>query len=173
MIRVVDCAPCGPIEVTADPGIPLSVKWQLAVRSGILNLYIRGIDGGYVEMRVDESTGALVELVVIQAPPDGPSRCSIPSDLPTSETVVLNREIWEWHVTPDYIEPARRDASVSQKLSWSVLDNTVSLLFGESEVSRLIGSPDAVVGISKSRELACMTVRLPNVELPQGYPVST
>lgn len=171
MIRVVDSAPCGPIQVTADPWIPLTVKWQLAARSGILNLYIRGTDGGYVEMRVDEGTGALVELVVIDAPPDSSSRCSVPSDSVTAGTVVLDREIWEWRVTPDYVEPAKRDSTIIQPISWSLLGETISLMFNGSKASRFVGSNDAAAGISESDELVCITVKRPDVELPLGYPV--
>ena len=171
MIKVVGSAPCGAIQVTADPWLPLTVTWQLAARSGLLNLYVRGTSGGYVEMRIDERTGALAELVVIEAPPDKPLRCPVPSSPVATETVLLDREMWEWRVTADYTEPAKRDTSITQELSWSVSNDTISLLFGESPASQVVGSDDATVAFSDSGELVCIAVRKPDVELPPGYPV--
>jgi hypothetical protein len=170
LIKIVGQVSCDTSDVQADPWIPLTVTWQLERGSGLLNLYVRGTSGGYLEMRVDESTRALVELVVIESPPETVSHCSVPDGLTTLGTVVLDRDIWQWRVTPDYTEPAKRDSSVLQELSWSVQGDTISLLFASSQPTLFVGAGDAQLGISESGELVCMVVRKPDVELPAGYP---
>jgi hypothetical protein len=170
VIKVVGQASCDASNVEADPWIPLTVTWQLERGSGLLSLYVRGTSGGYLEMRVDESSRALVELVVIESPPEAVSHCSVPDDLTVLGTVVLDRDIWQWRVTPDYTEPAKRDASMQQELSWSVQGDKISLLFATSQPSWFVGAGDAQFGISESGELVCMAVRKPDVELPLGYP---
>ena len=170
MIRVIGHASCGATQVQADPWIPLTVNWQFEERSGLLNLYVRGANGGYVEMRVDECTGALLELVVIEAPPERVQHCS-PSNISTiSGTVVLDREMWQWRVTPDYVEPTTRDVSMLQDLSWSVQEDKILLLFSKARPTWLAGSNEAEFGISEAGELVCMAVSRPNIELPPGYP---
>jgi hypothetical protein len=146
------------------------VNWQLEGRSGFLNLYIRGTDGGYVEMRVDERTGALAELVVIESPPGTARRCSVPGGSKSVGTLVLDREMWQWRVTPDYVEPVKRDVSIPQRLAWLVEDDMVSLQFGEPQASSFVSSGDAEFGISESGELVCMAVRTPDVAVPPDYP---
>lgn len=170
VIKIVGQASCDASDVQADPWIPLTVTWRLERGSGLLNLYVRGTNGGYLEMRVDESTRALVELVVIEAPPEMASHCSSARDLPALGTVVIDRDIWEWRVTPDYTEPAKRDASMRQELSWSVQGDKISLLFATSQPTWFVCAGDAQFGISESGELVCMAVRKPDVELPLGYP---
>lgn len=170
MIKVVGHSPCAAAQIQADPWIPLMVNWQLEGRSGLLNLYIQGNDGGYVEMRVDERSGALVELVVIEAPPEAAQRFPVPEDSKNLGTVVLDREMWEWRVTPDYAEPAKRDVSILQHLAWSTQGDNVFLQFGDSQASWFVGSGDTKFAISESGELVCMAVRRPEVELPPDYP---
>jgi hypothetical protein len=170
VIKVVGQASCDASNVEADPWIPLTVTWQVERESGLLSLYVRGTSGGYVEMRVDESSRALVELVVIESPPEAVSNCSVPDDLTVLGTVVLDRDIWQWRVTPDYTEPAKRDASTLQDLSWSVQGDKISLRFATSQPSWFVGAGDVQFGISESGELVCMAVRKPDVELPLGYP---
>ena len=57
MIKVVGRAACGGEESRADPWIPFIVNWRFEERAGTLNLYVRGENGGYLEMRVDERCG--------------------------------------------------------------------------------------------------------------------
>jgi hypothetical protein len=132
VIKVVGSEPCESIHVEADPWIPLKVSWQLEVPTGLLNLYVRGVNGGYVEIRVDARTGAIVEVVVIEIPPDSSVRYSMPSDPSEVGVPTLDREIWERRVTPDYNEPANRDASIEQELSYSTSESSVARLFAES-----------------------------------------
>lgn len=170
MIKVAGHAPCEVADIQADPWIPLTVRWRFAEHAGLLNLYVSGADGGYVEMAIDERSGALVRLVVIEAPPETARHRAVPHGSITPGTVILDREMWQWRTTPDYKEPARRDASIHQDLSWSLQDDSISLLFSSSQPSWLIGSRDAEFAISASGELVRVTVKKPEVELPPGYP---
>lgn len=170
MIKVVGHSPCTATQIQADPWIPLMVNWQLEGRSGLLSLYIQGTGGGYVEMRVDERTGALAELVVIESPPGTARRCSVPEGPKPTGTLVLDREMWQWRVTPDYVEPAKRDVSISQHLAWLVEGDTVSLQFGAPQASSFVSSGDVEFGISEYGELVCVAVRRPDVAVPADYP---
>jgi hypothetical protein len=171
VIRVVGAVAYDSVHVEADPWIPLKVSWQLTMRTGLLNLYVRGSDGGYVEIRVDSQTGALAELVVIDDPPECPVPCSPPAAPLETGVPTLDRAMWEWRTTPDYTEPVSRDISIEQRLFYSTSESLVALRFADTEVARSLGSEDAQVGVSVDGELVCIVVKKPNVGMPAGYPV--
>jgi len=78
--------------------------------------------------------------------------------------------MWQWRVTPDYVEPAKRDVSISQHLAWLVEGDTVSLQFGAPQASSFVSSGDVEFGISEYGELVCVAVRRPDVAVPADYP---
>jgi hypothetical protein len=106
MLTVTGRIDCPSATASSDPWIPLNVKWQVPL-GGTLNLYITGSDGGYVELRVDLDAAPLHAMVVIDLPPK--IEREIPT-LPTESihtTVVLDLDLWEWKVTPDYKDRLR------------------------------------------------------------------
>ncbi|MGW5677902.1 hypothetical protein ACWEV4_22910 [Streptomyces sp. NPDC003860] len=69
-LRIIDEIPCASVEFEFDSTIPLQISW------GVSNQYVQpvyavfsGVSGGYVEIRVNPQTGALLEVTVVDAPP--------------------------------------------------------------------------------------------------------
>lgn len=150
----------------ADPWIPLKVSWPVERRGGGLSVYVHGVDGGYVELRSDEVSGALTGLVVVDAPPAGARSFEAGAPETADTAVILDAELWEWRVTPDYREPARRDTTVMADLSLTVADGHTTMWFGSAAVARFAVAGPVRVGLSAQDELICVSTPTPDVVDP-------
>jgi hypothetical protein len=170
VIKVVGSASAEGAQVSADPWIPLMVYWGTAAAMGHLDLYIDGSDGGYVELRVDAVTGALTELVVLESPPHRGAEY-LAGEVSTQTGVpTIDLAMWEWRVTPDYEEPARKDARVKQRLSRWESASVVALQFSDDPPDHLLSAGDVRIGVSSSGELVCLIAEKPGVVVPPDYP---
>jgi hypothetical protein len=94
---------------------------------GPLYLLVNGDQGGYVELKVDPNSGALCGLVVVDLPLYV-ERAVVPAEvLAGSNVPVLDLDIWEWKVTPDYKEPLKNHADDVSPLAHSHPDGALLL----------------------------------------------
>lgn len=166
MVKVLASAGCYGATASADPWVPLTVSWQVDMRGGPLYLYINGQDGGYVELNVDPDTGSLCDLVVVDLPPVVDR---VPEAAPTDRalTPVLDLDLWEWKITPDYKEPGRRDIDAVSLLAHSMPGELFALWFSDLPVGRYLVCGEARVGISVSGDLVSVVVPRPPVVKPK------
>jgi len=110
-VRVTGLAPSPAAVAAANSWLPRTVSWPLYVA-------VRGADGGYVELRSDELSGVLTGLVLGHRP----HRLALDAGVPemSGAAVVLDAELCEWKVTPDYREPVRRHTTMAADLSLTV-----------------------------------------------------
>jgi hypothetical protein len=82
VIRVAGESACSGSMVEFDPWIPLSITWLPRPLGHLFYLRASGSRGGDVELKVDPETGALVQVVVITAPPalDGIGEIDLPAE---------------------------------------------------------------------------------------------
>lgn len=166
VIRATGLVSCTAAVAEADPWIPLKVSWPVERHGGALNLYLRGAGGGYVELRSDEVSGALTELVVIDTPPDGDRTPDTSAPEAADRTVVLDAEMWEWKVTPDYREPARRDTTMTTDLTLAVAGGQTTVWFGTAEPVRFAIAGTVRAGLTAQDELICVSVPTPEAVDP-------
>ncbi|WP_165449446.1 hypothetical protein [Krasilnikovia cinnamomea] len=160
MINVVGHAECVGVDVETDPWIALNVSWQVKSRSDTLYLMITGLEGGYVELKVNSMDGALVELVVVDEPPAGVGYDGLPELKDESQCLVptLDLNNWSWRRTPDYSEPKERVSRAASKLGMSVREKIVTLRLSESDPVEFIGGGPVRIGLSAGGELSCLVV---------------
>lgn len=167
MFKVIAGVECPGAEACADPWVPLSVSWQVMLRGGPAYLYVTGQNGGYIELKVDPDTGALYALIVVDLPPIT-SRIAEPAPVEGgSQSPVFDLGLWEWKVTPDYKELAKRDVDATSMLAHSTQGNFFVLWFSSSSVGRYLQCGGVRVGISRGGELVNVMVQRPLVAKPE------
>jgi hypothetical protein len=171
VVKVVGSAKCSSVTVEADYWIPLKVTWNVERRTGVLYLFVSGEDGGYVELKADEHTGALLQFVVVEAPPVSTEHSWV-AELAEEGTPLLDTAMWDWRITPDYAEPAGREISVVQRMSMSMGDRMLLVAVSDRPPSYFIGSAEARVGITDDGEMVCLVARNPQRDVPVGYPLA-
>jgi hypothetical protein len=169
VIRILSDIPCSGSSSQADPWVPLTVSWQVSSHGAPMNLYVRGEDGGYVELKVDPETFALQRLVVVDVPPTSERIIERSTGIRESAPV-LDCNLWEWKTTPDYTEPMRRDADTTAPLSLSRDGESVALWFSNDEAARFLSCENVIVGVSGDAAMVCVIVPPPAIDEPIGYP---
>ncbi|HEY8374683.1 MAG TPA: hypothetical protein VIL00_18285 [Pseudonocardiaceae bacterium] len=162
MIKVVKRVECGGVEVENDPYIVLDVSWRVKARADTLYLMVRGLEGGYVELKVNSTDGALVELIVIERPPevDGFDNLPVSGSGQGCLTPALDLDLWPWKITPDYSEPAVKIARVESKLGMCIRAGVVTLMLSGADPVEFIGGGPVRVGIGQNGEMACVVAVL-------------
>jgi hypothetical protein len=95
MIRVIDSIACSGVNLEHDPWIPMKVTWEPRPAEKPLYLIISGSNGGEVEMKVDPTTGMLVQVVVIEEPRQVEGTGPLPPDPRTQgHSPVIERTPW-------------------------------------------------------------------------------
>lgn len=156
MFDTVGCAVCTGVDVDDDPWVPLDVSWHLGKRSNTLYLMVTGLDGGYVELKIDSSDGALVEVVVIDEPPGGVGYDVLPDASNAScVTPLISMERWSEAVVSGYTA-SNSIVRISSKLRFSVTGSIATLIFSELSVGEFIGAGPARLGLSPNKQLVCV-----------------
>jgi hypothetical protein len=160
MIKVVKRVECGGVEVENDPYVDLDVSWQVKARADTLYLMVSGLEGGYVELKVNSTDGALVELIVVDQPPEVGGFDNLPASRSEQGclTPAFDLNLWSWRSTPDYSEPAAKIARVESKLGMCVRAGIATLMLSGAEPVEFIGGGPVRVGIGKNGEMACVVV---------------
>jgi hypothetical protein len=170
VVKIVGTTTCHGVSYEADPYTPLTVSWHVRTDGGPLYLYVRGEEYGYVELKVDPNTLALCKLVVIDLPPSTDRNVDPGSYRSGSSSPVLDRTQWKWKTTPDYTEPLRRDADITERLHYSKSRDTFALWFSDARSVRYLACGGAMVGVSADDEMVCVAVPTPPASEPTGYP---
>lgn len=156
-LYVLSSAESPPGAVASDHLIPLSIAWPVVLDDAPLYLFVSDPRGGYVELKVDADTGALVGLVVIDLP------SMIEREIPSEEAEstpgvpVLDVSLWPWRVTPDDREPLRRDIDLKQGLAYTLTADLCIVWFSRAVVDRFLVSGEVRVGISSADELVLVS----------------
>ncbi|MEW2444698.1 hypothetical protein [Micromonospora marina] len=119
---------------------------------------ITGLEGGYVELKVNSMDGALVELVVVDEPPARVGYDGLPDLKDESQCLLplFDLNTWSWKKTPDYSEPKEKVSRAVSKLGMSVRAEIVTLWFSESDPVEFIGGGPVRIGLSAGGELSCL-----------------
>ena len=148
----------GPSSPTAtaeiDPYIALTVNWSIGRRGDALNLFVQDPDQGYVELSVDSRTGELFHFVVIDEPRRVEPRADTSSVQVHQSSVVVDRRLWPWKVTPDYTEPSNRAADLTMPLRMTSNDHSIAVRFSQSPVAEYFIAGTVRVGATARGELA-------------------
>ena len=171
MLKVLAGAACLGATVSADPWVPLTISWHLSMQGGPLRLYLTGDEGGYVELNVSPDSGALSRLVLVNVPPTTDRIFEVPGGAAEQLSPVLDLGLWEWKVTPDYREPASRDAELSSTLTYSKRSDEFTLWFSGSPVVRIITCGKVCVGVSQDNEMVAIRVPTPEIVEPELFNV--
>jgi hypothetical protein len=162
VIKVIGDTACAEALVESDPWIPLKVTWLPRPALQPLYLRISGDQGGEVELKVDPSTGALVQLVVIDSPPPGEgvdepgshdgSQCQAP---------IIDRTIWGngGEAPSGYAQFGGSVVSTTERLRCTRKDSLLRLVFADLEPSTYLRCGDVRVGVSREHDFVEIIVR--------------
>lgn len=150
MIQTTGTAPCQGSTAECDPWVPLRISWHDNGRQP-LYLMVTGTNGGYVEIKVDPETGALVGLTVIDLPPmvAGPAPETSGS---TEEAVVPTLDVTLWPHR-DQLATDRRVARAECGLGACPSPGRFTLVFSAEPSSRRTQCGGTTVELSASGEL--------------------
>ncbi|MGQ4616919.1 hypothetical protein [Nocardia sp. R7R-8] len=146
----------------SDPWIPLNIQWLPELWDQPLYIRISGLHGGEIELKADPETGALVQAIVLTAPPFlavngiGEPPIGEPSRLEDGRAPVVTKALWR---KPDFRDIDRdpqpgATASFSDYLRFYIDDQFACLRFSEIAATRYIRSGSVVVGISQDGNLS-------------------
>ncbi|WP_146167730.1 hypothetical protein [Micromonospora sp. MH33] len=143
----------------ADAYIPLKVSFDVTQGGQPLYLRLRGELGGEAELKIDPVSGALVQVTVIDPPPEVDHAPAATSTSESENCVpVLDRYLWPWKRTPDYEEPVRRVIHQAAHLGMS---GNQQPSYVEFSTGRAVGSyrcGPVVFGVSAQEELVNMVI---------------
>lgn len=152
MIKVVGVAECIDSTVEVDPWIPLDVTWHPRPEGPLLYLRVSGSGGGEVEFKVDQRTGRLVELVIIDSPPE--FKDMMPAVIPgesSCNSPIIDRSLWEWRENADYERLKSSVARIVEPLAFVGGADIATLIICGEEAASYVECRGVRVGISSSR----------------------
>jgi hypothetical protein len=167
VIKVIGDTACAEALVESDPWIPLKVTWLPRPALQPLYLRISGDQGGEVELKVDPSTGALVQLVVIDSPPPGENVDeSGPFGGSPCQAPIIDRIIWgKGDETPSsYAQFGGSVVSTTERLRFTRKESLLRLVFADLEPSTYLRCGEVRVGVSHQRDLVEITVSLQSAD---------
>ena len=145
-----------------DPYIPLQVEWMVRVQPPMCYAYIRGAQGGYVELKFSSDGFTLSEMIVIDAPPECSCDRFPPQGIPVHANASprVSSDLWEWKVTPDYREIKKNSIDLFSDSLCMKKSPTGVLLNLSCDVSpvKLISSGEAAVGVSEAGDLCSVLI---------------
>ena len=149
MIKVVGMAECIDSTVEVDPWVPLDVTWYPRPKGPLLYLRVSGNRGGEIEFKVDQRTGRLVELVIIDSPPtiNAVVRTTVPGQS-LNQVPIVDRSLWEWRENPDYTEPKNSVAAMTESLGLIGGPGVTTLVVCDAETASYLECQGVRVGIS-------------------------
>lgn len=156
VLQVVGETECTSVSVESDPSLPLKISWW--PRGQIQPLYLRvtGASGGEVEFKVHPESGALLQVIVIIAPPkpeqDQVQR-SVPRDGVSDKTPRL--DLSPWAPSPEHSTGAdqRPVFTVAQFLTLSTAGRRAVLQVSEKPPVEWIRCDGVAIGVSAERTL--------------------
>ncbi len=163
MIEVIGERECRESVVETDPWIPMKITWLPRATGQPMYLRISGIRGGEVELKIDPATGALVQMIVINAPPQAEvpairvAEKESPSAVPIINTSMMCGESTEL--------PSRQDLSGSvvafvAPLAFESGETYMRLSLGDTAPVKFLKCGKACVGISETQELVSFEASL-------------
>lgn len=149
MIKVVGMAACMDSTVEVDPWVPLDVTWHPRPKGPLLYLRVSGNRGGEIEFKVDQRTGRLVELVIIDSPPTikAVARTVVPG-WSLNQVPIIDRSLWEWRENPDYAETKNAVATMTESLGLIGGSGATTLVVCDAETASYLECKGVRVGIS-------------------------
>lgn len=163
MIKIYGGGPLAHASAEADPYISLTVRWGAESPPTVLNLYVRDPVQGYVELTINAASGDLTSLVVIDEPETTNRRLVDPRVLVRDQGVQLDRGLWGWKVTPDYVEPKHSGADIDQKMSMSIIEDAVAIWFSQDSIHKAYSCNSVAIGVSSGDELVGVSVTDPSL----------
>lgn len=148
------------VQDESDYYIPFSVSWWPRKPTFPLSMMITGVEGGYVELKVDPDTGGLLEVIAIITPPllaEDPRPARVMSDVREGKSARLSRSLWPQACRPDswnVIRVAVQDLALYQAADVAVLR------FSQEPIVRWLGDRHVVIGVSKDGALATVETNL-------------
>ena len=93
MVRTVGVAASTGAVLETDRWVPLMLEWDCVISDAPLNLFIKAPTHGFVELKIDPDTGALIGFVIIDLPhEDGQGRTL--HNIPTQPgTPIIDRDL--------------------------------------------------------------------------------
>lgn len=171
MITTIGVAASTGTVLATDRWVPLMLEWDCIISDTPLYLFIKDPTHGFVELKIDRDTGALIGFVIIDLPhEDGQGRTlhAVPSK-PGSP--IIDRDLWPWKVTPDYREPANRDLDMTLPLASSVHDDRLTVWIGDGQPEVNLTTEDVTVTIGHDGTLLAIAVPWPK-ESADLWPLS-
>lgn len=141
------------VHIESDYYIPFKVTWWPKSRALPLVMMIKGSNGGYVELKVDPDTGALLAVIAVTSPPvltEDPRPTRKVGDVRQGKGARLSIAPWPqdvpthgWNVL--HVE--------SQELAMYRAGDVTVLRFSQEPVATWLGNRHVVVGVSKNGSL--------------------
>ncbi|WTO35030.1 hypothetical protein OG399_33720 [Streptomyces achromogenes] len=162
MIKTIGTAACTAVAVESDPYIPLTISWSSENKRQPLYWRITGKAGGELEIKVDAQSGAIRELVIIEAPPK-----AIGADTPDSREAeagipVFNRSPWGISTNPDYSEFKAGVVTSTEDLSFSMENGTIKLAFSTKRAVRALVCDNVQIYLAGDGSLSAVVVQSPS-----------
>ncbi|MDO5082437.1 MAG: hypothetical protein Q4D89_03410 [Arachnia propionica] len=170
-VRTVGVAASTGTVIETDRWVPLMMEWDCVISDAPLYLFIRDPADGFVELKIDPDTGALIGFVIIDLPQKddrGRTLHGVPTKVGTP---VVDRDMWPWKVTPDYREPAKRNVDMTLPLASSVDDDHLTVWIGEGQPEVNLTTGDVAVTIGRDGALLAISVPWPK-ESAELWPLS-
>jgi hypothetical protein len=156
MVKLAGSLPCSDVEVESDPWIPFKVTWLPRPPGRPLYLRVSGSQGGEVEIKVDAETGSLVQLIVLEEPPNV-AETTDDGTTPVSENLVPVLDLGPWRAD---VEGESAPAGVDSHLKWMVADmkcwrgpGRMGIVFSAQEKSVVYSCGVARVAVSADGDL--------------------
>lgn len=144
-ILVVGQSGCHGADDESDEWIPLKVSWRLRRTGQPLYLRVSGNAGGEVELKVDRTSGALLQALVI----DPAMPAAAPTATPaltsrTSQTAVLDRSLWDDRSSV---------VKLTADLAFAQAPESAELSFSPRPATRYLSADDVTIGVSDESTL--------------------
>jgi hypothetical protein len=156
MIKLAGSAPCSGVTVENDPWIPLKITWLPRPSGRPLYLRLSGENGGEVELKVDEVSGCLVQMIVIDDPPTAPPPIeNVAPSFPESLVPVFDLVPWRGVNDRGSVasDSGRHLVSISVEMGCWRKPDRIGIVFSASDVQSVLGCEGVLVGVSKDGDL--------------------
>ena len=157
--------------IETDWWVPLMLEWHCIISDAPLNLFIKDPMYGFVELKIDPDTGALIGFVIIDLPHEDAQGRTLHGVHSEAGAPIVDRDMWPWKVTPDYREPAKRNLDMTLPLASSVHDDRLTVWIGDGQPEVNLTTEDVHVTIGRDGALLAISVPWPK-ESADLWPLS-
>ncbi|MDF3289308.1 hypothetical protein [Streptomyces silvisoli] len=161
MIRVVDSIACSEASLECDPWIPMKVTWEPRPLETPLYLRISGSNGGEVEVKVDPTTGMLVQVVVIEEPRQVSGTGPLPTEPKTQQhSPVIERTPWGLGHGSDGVNHSVSAVSAIEDIGFVRTADHIELVFVDQKPARYVCCGNVAVAVSDQGGMAAIRALL-------------